>query len=278
MILVTGAAGNVGGEVVAQLAAAGQKVRALVRNREVAAPPPGVEVAAGDLNRPESLALAPALRGVRGVFLLGGDRDMPALLAAIARAGVERVVLLSSRSALLNDPSNAIVNMWLASEAAVRASGVPSFTLLRPSGFASNALRWLPQLRAGDRVRAPFADAPIASIDPYDIAAVAVAALTEAGHAAQAYALSGPAAQRPAEQVRILARVLGRDLRFEPQPDDEALADLRSAPPGFADAFYRFFVKGEFDDAVVSPTVKEITGREPRSFEQWARAHAEAFR
>lgn len=276
MILVTGAAGNVGGEVVARLASAGQKARALVRDREVAALPSGVEVAVGDLNRPESLSAA--LRGVRGVFLLGGDRDMPALLAAIVRAGVERVVLLSSRSVLLNDPSNAVVNLWLESEAAVRASGVSSFTLLRPSGFASNALRWRSQLRVGDRVRVPFARAPIASIDPYDIAAVAVVALTEAGHDAKAYELSGPEAQRPVEQVRILARVLGRDLRFEPQPDDEALADLKSAPPGFADAFFRFFVKGEFDDATVSPTVKEITGREPRSFEQWARAHAEAFR
>ena len=79
------------------------------------------------------------------------------------------------------DPSNAIVRMWMTSEEAVSSSGV-AWTLLRPSGFASNALRWLPQLRNGDLVRAPFANAPIASIDPHDIAAVAAVTLTTPGH------------------------------------------------------------------------------------------------
>jgi uncharacterized protein YbjT (DUF2867 family) len=275
MILVAGASGNVGSEVVKQLLALNQPVRALVRRPTPGAFPNGVESVAGDLNEPASLAAA--LAGVRGVFLLGGYRDMPQLLAEIARAGVAHVVLLSSRSAALGDPSNAIVKMWLDSEAAVRASGM-AWTLLRPSGFASNALRWLPQLRAGNQVRAPFANAAIASIDPADIAAVAALALTGSGHAAQSYSLSGPEAQLPEQQVQILAHILGRDLRFEAQPDDEALAELtKSAPPGFAEAFRRFFVLGEFDDALVLPTVRELSGRPARTFEQWARAHAREF-
>ena len=275
MILVTGASGNVGGELVTQLASANHRVRALVRSPKGIARAANVETVVGDLDRPESLV--PALEGVRGVFLLGGYRDMPGLLAEIRRAGVEHVVLLSSRSVVGGDPSNAIVQMWMASEEAVRSSGV-AWTLVRPSGFASNALRWLPQLRAGDLVRAPFASAPIASIDPHDIAAVAAVALTTEGHESRSYALSGPEAQLPAKQVEILAKVLGRDLRFEAQPDDEARAELgRSAPAGFVDAFFRFFVKGEFDDAVVLATVKEVTGQAPRTFEQWARAHLGDF-
>lgn len=275
MILVTGASGNVGGELVTQLASASHGVRALVRSPKGIARAANVETVVGDLDRPESLA--PALEGVRGVFLLGGYRDMPGLLAEIRRAGVEHVVLLSSRSVLGGDPSNAIVRMWMTSEEAVRSSGV-AWTLLRPSGFASNALRWLPQLRAGDLVRAPFASAPIASIDPHDIAAVAAVALTTEGHESRSYALSGPEAQLPAKQVETLAKVLGRDLRFEAQPDDEARAELgRSVPADFVDAFFRFFVKGEFDDAVVLPTVKEVTGQAPRTFEQWARAHLGDF-
>jgi uncharacterized protein YbjT (DUF2867 family) len=275
MILVTGATGNVGKELVTQLATTNHRVRALVRNPAGSALPANVEPVAGDLDRPE--VLAPALEGVRGVFLLGGHRDMPGLLAQIRRARVEHVVLLSSRSVVGGDPTNAIVRMWMTSEEAVRSSGV-AWTLVRASGFASNALRWLPQLRTGDVVRAPFANAPIASIDPHDIAAVARVALTTEGHQSRSYAISGPEAQLPARQVEILGKVLGRELRFEAQPDDEARAELgRSTPAEVVEAFFRFFVKGEFDDAVISPTVKEVTGQAPRTFEQWARAHQAEF-
>jgi len=275
MILVTGATGNVGGELVMQLAAANYEVRALVRSREGLTLSSNAQVVVGDLNRPESLA--PALEGVRSVFLLGGYRDMPGVLAEIRKAEVEHVVLLSSRSSVGGDPSNAIVAMWLKSEQAVRSSGV-AWTFVRPSGFASNALRWRQQLKAGAVVRAAFANARIASIDPHDIAAVAAVALTTKGHASKSYALSGPQAQLPAQQLAILAKVLGRDLRFEAQPDDEARVELsQSTPADFVDAFFRFFVKGEFDDAIILPTVKEITGQPPRSFEQWARAHVQDF-
>lgn len=277
MILVTGATGNVGGELVRQLAAARHPVRALVRDAVSATVPAGVEIAVGDLDQPASLAAA--LAGVSGVFLLGGHRDMPGLLSQCRNAGVAHVALLSSRSVIGGHPGNAIVDMWLAAESAVQASGVP-WTVLRPSGFMSNALRWLPQLRAGDVVRAPFADAAIAAIDPHDIAAVAALVLTAgAVHAGRSYALTGPRAWLPRDQVAVLGSVLGRPLRFEPQPDAEArLALARSFPPGFVDAFFRFFVDGEFDDSTVLPALTQLLGRPPRGFEQWAHDHAAAFR
>jgi uncharacterized protein YbjT (DUF2867 family) len=118
MIMVTGATGNVGGELVRQLVAAHQPVRALVRNQDQNAMPTSVETFIGDLNRPESLSTA--LRDVSGVFLLGGYGNMPGVLAEIRRAGAGPVVLLSSRSVMGGDSSNAIVSMWMASEAAVR--------------------------------------------------------------------------------------------------------------------------------------------------------------
>ncbi len=275
MILVTGATGNVGNELVKHLLDADRRVRALVRG-EGRTLPPGVEAARGDLDRPESLAAA--LEGVRGVFLLGGRQDMSGILEEIRRAGVEQVVLLTSRSVVGGSPTNAIVSMWIASETAVRSAGVP-WTILQPSGFMSNALRWLPQLRAGDVVRAPFPDAPIAVIDPHDIAAVAAEVMTSEGHHSRSYILSGPEALVPADQVRLLAAALGRDLRFEAQPDAEAREDLGKAfPPSFVEAFFRFFADGEFDDSRVLPTVEEITGRPARTFAQWARTHAGRFR
>jgi uncharacterized protein YbjT (DUF2867 family) len=277
MILVTGATGNVGGELVAQLVAAQRPVRALVRKIDASALPAGVEQVVADLDHPASLSSA--LTSVRSVFLLGGYRDMAGILARLREAGVEHVVLLSSRSVIGGQPGNAIVDMWLASEAAVQASGVP-WTVLRPSGFMSNALRWLPQLRAEDLVRAPFADAAIAAIDPHDIAAVAARVLASgADHAGRSHALTGPAAWLPGDQVAVLGSALGRQLRFEPQPDAEARVALAGTfSPSFVDALFRFFVDGEFDDATILPTVSELLGRPPRTFEDWARAHVDAFR
>jgi len=276
MILVTGATGNVGAEVVSALAAADQDVRALTRSDSSSALPPDVDAVAGDLNRPESLSAA--LAGVRGVFLLPGYADMEGILAEIARAGVERVVLLSGSSAQSGDTSNAVTAYMIRSEDAVRASGV-SFTILRPFGFMSNALRWRDQLKAGDVVREPFANARVAVVDPHDLAAVAARALLDTGHEGRSYLVSGPQALLPAERVRILGAALGRDLHLEAQSDDEARAQMTAQMPvEYVDAFFDFYVDGSLDESQVQPTVQEVLGRDPRTFEQWAAAHVDAFR
>jgi uncharacterized protein YbjT (DUF2867 family) len=121
---------------------------------------------------------------VQAVFLLAGFPDMDSVLGQVKRAGVQRIVLLSSGAVVGGEESNAVTRYNMESEAAVRGSGVP-WTILRPSGFTANALRWLPQLRDGDVVRAPFADVAVAAIDPADIGAVAATTLTGAGTAAR---------------------------------------------------------------------------------------------
>jgi hypothetical protein len=80
----------------------------------------------------------------------------------------------------------------------------------------------------------------------------------------------------PAEQISILARVLGRNLRLEALTDAAAREEMsKTSPPEFVDAQLRFFAKGEFDDSRVVPTVFEITGRQPRTFELWVKiAHS----
>jgi uncharacterized protein YbjT (DUF2867 family) len=275
MILVTGATGNVGGALAAALAARGEGVRAVVRDPARANLPAGIELVQGDLELPESLT--PALNSARGVFLLGGWGDMPELLRRIERAQVERVVLLTSRCVLGGRVDNPVTRMWLESEAAVRDSGV-AWTILRPSGYQSNALRWLPQLRHGDVVRAPWPDISIAAIDPADIAAVAATVLTEPGHEGAAHTLSGPEPLTPGDQIETLAGVLARPLRYEPLSDEQARVQLAADTPApFIDAFFRFYSEGEFDDSPVLHTVQQITGHAPRRFEQWARAHAQAF-
>jgi uncharacterized protein YbjT (DUF2867 family) len=276
VILVSGATGNVGGELVRALVGAGEGVRALTRGAQTPTLPAGVQAATGDLNRPETLS--DALAGVHGVFLLAGYEDMPGVMAAIRRAGVERVVVLSSGCVADGDMSNAVVRYNALSEAAVRDSGV-AWTVLRPSGFMSNALRWLPQLRSGDVVRAPFADVPIAAIDPFDIAAVAAHVLLADGHDGATYMLSGPAPLLPAEQLEVLGTLLGRELRLKGQSNADARAEMSAAMPAeYVDAMFSFFVDGTFDDSQVRPTVRDLLGREPRTFEQWATAHVDAFR
>lgn len=272
--LVTGATGNVGGEVVRALLAGGERVRGLVRSSD-AALPSGAERALGDLDRPESLRSA--LVEVGAVFLLPGYRDMPGLLAELRRGGVERVVLLSGGSAGDGDMTNAISAYMIRSERAVQESGI-DWTILRPSAFMSNALRWAGQLRTGDVVRAPFADVKTAVIDPADIAAVAALAMTSDRHHGRTHRLTGPQALLPAEQIRILGGVLGREIRLAPQSNAEARAEMRARMPAqYVEAFFRFYVDGELDESPVLPTVREMTGRAPRTFEQWARAHADAF-
>ncbi|GAB3712879.1 NAD(P)H-binding protein [Amycolatopsis oliviviridis] len=274
MILVTGAGGNVGSELTAILTRDGHSVRALVRTPRPL--PDGVEGVMGDLNEPTSLKTA--LEGVRAVFLLGGYDDMSGALAVMRGAGVEQVTLLSSRSVVGGRPDNAVAGMHMAAEAAVRASKL-AWTFLRPSGFMSNTLQWIPQLQAGDVVREPFANVPVATIDPYDIAAVAAESLTTPGHEGRAYAITGPGSLRPADRLRVLSELLGRKLRLEPLPDAEARVTMSAEmPEKYVDAFFRFFAEGEFDDSVVTGAVQDLTGREPRPFAIWARTHLAAFR
>jgi uncharacterized protein YbjT (DUF2867 family) len=277
VIFVTGATGNVGAELVKQLAAAGEPVRALIRRDEDRKRlPSGAEGYLGDLNRPETLV--DGLAGVSGVHLLAGYDDLPELLRSMRSAGVERVALQSSSAAPGGDTSNAVARYHIESEAAIRESGL-AWTFLQPNAFMSNALRWLPQLREGDVVRETFPDVPISVIDPADIAAVSMAALTSNGHAGRAYRLSGPEALLPAERVTILGRAVGRELRFEGYTSEEARALMEAQmPQQYVEAFFDFYVNGSIDETTVHPDVEQVLGRPPVSFEQWAVAHADAFR
>ncbi|MGW4754326.1 nucleoside-diphosphate sugar epimerase [Streptomyces chartreusis] len=212
------------------------------------------------------------------MFLLPGYRDMPGLTAEFASAGVQRVVLLSSQAAVATDTGNAIPEFMIRSEDAVRESGL-AWMFLRPAAFMSNALRWLPQFRSSDIVSDAFGDLTIAVIDPADIAAVATRALLEPGHEVRAYSLSGPEALLPADRVRILGQAPGRDLRFQPETDEDARARMSATmPKEYVDAFFSFYRDHTIDETTVHATVEQLTGRPPRIFDQWTTAHASEFR
>jgi uncharacterized protein YbjT (DUF2867 family) len=276
VIFVTGAQGNVGLELVRQLSAAGHQAKGLVRRAEAAGTlPAGVAAVVGDLNRPETFA--DELKDVTAIHLLAGYDNLDVLLSVARDAGVERIVLQSSSAAPTGDLSNAVARYHILTERAIRESGL-GWTFLQPNTFMTNTLQWREQLAAGDLVRAAFPDVAISTVDPADIAAVSIEALTTDSHTQRTYRLSGPEALRPADRVEILGRALGRPLRFGGLSDDEARAEMTATMPAeYVDAFFSFFVEHTVDETTVHPTVASVLGRPPRSFAAWVEAHAGAF-
>lgn len=276
MYLITGATGNVGSELIRVLHDAGESVAALVQSDPPEeAVPAGVETRRGDLT--DAVTMRGVWDGVESLFLLPGFDESPAILRDARAAGVTRMVLLSGSSAASGDMTNAITAYMARSESAVRESGL-SWTILRPSAFMSNALRWRDKLRAGNVLRLPFANVKTACIDPLDLAAVAAAALRDERYGGQILGPTGPEALQPADQVEALAEALGRELTFQAQPDDEARAEmLQTTPPQYVDAFFDFYVAGSLDESRVTQVVEQVTGRPPRTFRDWAHAHVSSF-
>jgi uncharacterized protein YbjT (DUF2867 family) len=279
VILVTGATGTVGGEVVRALPA-GLRVRVMTRDPAKAAGVfPGAEAVAGDYTDPPSLAAA--LHGVRTAFLVttgldGGDDA--AFVTAAAKAGVLRVVKLSAAAVLDPGADDFLTCRQRANEDLLRGCGL-QWTLLRPRAFMSNALSWAAPVRRERTVRALYGTSPNACVDPRDIAEVAVRALTEEGHAGRAYTLTGPQAVTAAGQTRELGRLLGIPLRFEELTPDQARAGLSGRyPPPVVEALLASAERQRAGaKAHVEDTVRTLTGHPARSFRSWAQDHLEAF-
>ncbi|MFR9750048.1 NAD(P)H-binding protein [Nocardia sp. 004] len=277
MILVTGAGGRVGGSVVAQLRARGEKVRALVRDPRRGTPMPGVEVVRGDLTDPVSVAAA--MDSVRAVVLvwptLSADAAAPATIAAIAERA-ERVVYLSANGVTAG-ADEGILGSHAMLEGLLEDSGM-DWTFLRPSGFAANTLGWAGQIRDTGVVRWIHGAARRSLIDERDIAAVAVRAATESGHVGQRYVLTGSESLTHIEQVAVIGTAIGRPIRFEEIDPDTARRTLfEDMPPQAVDGILAAHAAMVAVPEPVTDTVARITGNPARSFSEWAAAHAAEF-
>lgn len=276
--LVTGATGNVGRHVVNELHAAGQPVRALTRSPADAHLPAGVEVVRGELpDLDESV-----LDGVGPVFLVWPFTtadDAPPVIDLIARHA-SRVVFLSARGAPDDDEAaNAPGALFHGRiESLLRRSGV-EWTFLRAGGFASNTLSWADGVRDGV-VRWIYADAVRPLVHEHDIADVAVRALTEPGHAGERYELTGPEPLTQAEQLRTIGAAVGREVRWEELDLASARRELlaRGWSPDFVEGGLAYWATLIDNPETVTKTVEEVTGKPGRSFDEWARDHADAFR
>jgi len=280
-ILVIGGTGTVGRQVVSRLAATGAQVRALARNPSAVRLPPQVKVVRGDLTVAETLDAC--LDGIDVVFLV-----WTAPAAAIVPA-LERIAKHSRRIVFLSAPiktahplfqqPNPLRAMFEQIERLIETSGLQS-TFLRPGMFAANALSWwAPQIRVSDVVRWPHLAAPTAPIDERDIAAVAVRALCEDGHAGAEYVLTGPQSLSQFEQLSTIGRVIGRSLRIEEISPDEARRELLAIGPLPAvNMLLDAWTAAIGQPAHVTSTVAEITGTPPKTFLDWATDNAAKFR
>ncbi|MEV6217104.1 NAD(P)H-binding protein [Nocardia sp. NPDC051833] len=276
-ILVTGATGNIGRELLARLAGRDDvRVRAATRDPASATFPPGIEAVATDLRDAESLRAA--LDGVTTLFLVSRVGDDARILAAAQAAGVEHVVLVSSIT-VQTHPHLGPAMENAAVERLLVDSGM-AWTILRPTQFASNALWWAPAIRESGGVEIPFADIGLPTIHPGDIAAVAALAATEPDHRGRTYALTGPQPITARRQVEVIAAALGQPLSVTEIGRAQARARLLPAlDPDTADALLDVTGGDVTDDLrTVHDTVARITGRQPRPFHEWVTHHLTEFR
>ncbi|MCW2750483.1 MAG: NmrA family protein [Aeromicrobium sp.] len=273
---MTGATGAVGGQVAAQLATAGVNVRALVRDSSAAKLPDGVEIARGDLSEPSSLEQP--MSDVDAVFLMwpfmssAGAHEVLDVIKRHAR----RVVYLSADGVRpdVEEQQGPILQFHGDLERAVEATGL-EWVLLHPASFATNTLGWAPQIRGGV-VREAFGSRVRALIHEADIAAVAVRALVDNDLLKTRPLLTGPEALTTAEQVTALGDALGIPVQFEEISPETASAEALAA--GWPEDLVSAIFGGDFEPQQTTTTFQDITGRSPRSFQDWARDHAADFR
>jgi uncharacterized protein YbjT (DUF2867 family) len=280
MILITGASGNVGKEVLAQVVATGAKVRAGYQSAgRATGAPPEVEIATIDFNRPDTVRTA--VEGVDRVFLVGPPTSELTALErnatdAIKGSGVRHLVKLSA----IGGRNSIFPGQHADSEDYIRSSGIP-YTFLRASGFMQNAVNYdAATINSENAFYGSYGEGRISQIDIRDIAAVAARVLTEDGHEGKIYTLTGPKAISAPEVARVLSSELGREIRYVDLPPEQFKQGLIGAgvPEWSANALvdlHRLYREGGASE--VSVDVEQIVNRRPISFEQFVRDYRQAF-
>ena len=283
MILVTGAGGTIGAALTQELTTSQARTRLAFHSTAKAesARREGFDAVSLDFSKPDTLG--PALEGVTAVFLLGtgvagqAEGEINVVRAAVA-AGVSKIVKLSVWGAESEGFSFARIHRKVERE--IEATSL-AWTFLRPNGFMQNFVNYMSgSIKAQSTFYQAAADSRISHIDARDIARAAAVTLLKDGHAGKAYTLSGPQALSYSEAAQVLSDVLGRTINYVAVSDDAARAGMLEGgiPDFYADALIdlnRFYRGGGAD--TVTDGVKQVTSREPVTFEQFVRDHVAAF-
>jgi uncharacterized protein YbjT (DUF2867 family) len=277
MICVTGASGTLGSEVVKQLQVDGAPFRAAYFSNQhaAAARARGIEAVIIDYGRPETLRAA--FEGCDTLFLLGPNLlnqtqlELNAVEAGKA-AGVRHIVKQSVMGA--DDEEFSLAKVHRPVEKAIESSGL-TWTFLRPNSFMQNVVTFMAQtIKAEGAFYSASGSARVSHVDVRDIAAVAVKALTTRNHQGRAYTLSGPEAMTYDEMANELSKALGRPIaHISVSPSDLKHSMLAEGmPEEIADRMLdleRYF--REDRASRITDDVRQVTGRRPRSFAQYAR-------
>jgi uncharacterized protein YbjT (DUF2867 family) len=283
MILVTGATGNNGQELVRQLTASGYEVRALVRNPLEAAQlrGPNLEPVVGDFDKPETLETA--LRGADRAFLLTPVAErfvqwQKDFVEAARRAAVRHLVKFSGMGASF-DANSELLRLHHQTDVILRKSDIP-FTILQPNSFYQNALSFVATIREQGKFYWPLKNTPQSIVDIRDISAVAAKVLTTSGHEGKTYVITGPEALTFQQVAEKLSFVLGRKIDYVDVPLDAAADGMRkSGMPEWnvrvVTELLGYFASGQA--ATVTNTIPSLLCRSAISFEQFANDHRAAF-
>jgi uncharacterized protein YbjT (DUF2867 family) len=283
MILVFGATGRIGGELISILSSKGVSTVAVTRAPEQARPLPGIRWAKADLAEPASME--GLLGGVKTMFLLTGNGpDLAALqitaIRAATRSGVEYVVKLSALGASDHSKSP-IGRAHYEAEQEMVGSGM-RWVILRPHVFMQNLLDQAPTIARAGRIFAAAGDGKVPFVDTRDIAAVAAVTLTHSGHDGKKYVLTGREALSYFDVARILSEAAGRPVTYVPLSLEEARDRMNRAGEAawaiegqLALAAYQ---RAGGPTALVHDAVRQLLGRPPRSLAEFAKDYATAFR
>ncbi len=281
MILVTGATGNVGSELVAQLAADGVPVRAMTRSPEKAKFPAGVEVVAGDFDKPETLPAA--LAGVDRVFVVPpgygpeGPVQERTLVAAAREAGVKHLVKLST-SGVGFGATDPLTSGHRQGEQVVQESGL-EWTILRPGTFMVYLYGYAGTIGKERTMYVTEGDPVSAMIHPRDIASVAAKVLTTSGHEGQAYTLTGGEALSSQRQGEIVGEVLGQEIKVVERTKAETQAEFDRLGWGGPrlEALLELKRQSVAWDWKISDAVEKITGKAPLTLRDWVDENIHIF-
>src|SRR2546429_7224282 len=280
MILITGASGTVGSEVLTQALSVGLKIRAPFQSADKAAKAPaGIEGVIMDYAQPETIR--PALHGVEKIFLVGPPvRDLPVMEAnfikEVRAAGRKHIIKLSA----LGGRESMFPSGHRDSEENIAASGL-AYTFLRPNGFMQNLVNYnAATIGSQNAFYGCQGNGAVSVIDIRDIAAVAVIVLAATGHEGKSYALTGGEALTNGQIAEKISRVAGRKINYVDLPPAEFKKAILSGgmPEWSADALVdlqRLYREGKA--SLVTDDVERLTGRKPITFDQFARDYAFAF-
>jgi uncharacterized protein YbjT (DUF2867 family) len=284
MILVTGAGGNVGRPLVEELTAGRTPVREAYRSADKAAraKAAGRDAVMVDYARPETLR--PALDGADSVFLLGSGAEGQTegetnVMRAAKAVGVRRIVKLSVIGAAEEEFGFARTHRPV--ERAIEESGL-AWTFLRPASYMQNFTNFMaPTIRSQRTIYTMIPDSRFNHVDTRDVAHVAALVLTSGGHDSQAYTLTGPRSFSYREAAGTIGGITGTPVQIVAlaEADSRAAMKTHGVPDYYANHLIdldRWYESGKAD--VVTPSIRDITGREPTSFERFVEDFVAQFK